>query len=837
MTATAPARSASPPPSAPPPPVAPFKVRDDLEYFSQLVDDEEMILVQDPVRGTYFRFNVLQVAMLRALDGRTTLGQIAAALSERFEVEVSVVSAERFIARAQKLMLLELSAYRVTSRAAVKEVGRALRKAGFVAPSLAPRAAAPPRSFAGQRLAAAFLELERCHPRAAAAHLAELLQRDPHDARARQLYSLIQTAYLRAAGRTTDFPTWVIFNPSRMLGWLCTAGGGFLFSWLGALAILLFVGIGAYAYTEVAFERVGFGPTEIALAIAFKTVSGLLHEMGHGLACQRYGGNVTEIGFTLFYYVQPAFYCDTSSSYRIQERRHRVIVQLAGTVVSLVIMAGLAIILALLQPSVPIYPGLTLVLFIGSALVFVNLNPFLKFDGYYAICDTLGFSNLRDRSSKLVRAWLSKRLLGIELPTEALSRRVRFYLILYAMAAFAFTVWFIYVGFSRVVVPVVERYRGLGLLVSLAVSAYLMRDLVLRPIGQLGALVVRERRRIFTRRRSILLLGVAALVIGPWFLPWPILVDAPIVIVPQHRADVRAQVPGRISQLLVAEGAHVTGGQPLAVLCDPALSASIAVLEAEREVAWHRMERLRHGARAEELLLARRRLSHAQASYADLEQDLALARRLSEASLGTAARADAASGLLATAAATVGQARWTLSLLSAGARAEELAVAAAEHARLTAALEHRRSEAALLILRSPIDGVVVAPRLEDKLHQHLAPGALLAEVHDLRSVIGELRLPAGAPLSELRAGHAVELRLHGAPALPIAATVARLREASQAEGGEQRIVAVTSAFSLERPLTGMTGHARIYGAEYSLAYAYFSLPLQRLLRVRLWSMW
>ncbi len=71
-------------------------------------------------------------------------------------------------------------------------------------------------------------------------------------------------------------------------------------------------------------------------------------------------------------------------------------------------MSALSIALAIPHPSLPIYPGLALGLAISSTLFFVNLIPFMKFDGYYAICDYFAFPNLRDRAFKLARAWLAR---------------------------------------------------------------------------------------------------------------------------------------------------------------------------------------------------------------------------------------------------------------------------------------------------------------------------------------------------------------------------------------------------------------------------------------------
>jgi putative peptide zinc metalloprotease protein len=811
------------------------KVRDDLQYFDQEIDGDEVVLVRDPIRGTYFRYNPLQAAMLRALDGRRTVAEIIAELSERFEVEIPAEAAERFIARARELVLLEVTAYSVTPAASRAQVRKALRRAGF-RPRPPSREPAPGLSGEAALFAAALGELDRDHPRAAAGYLAEILAHNPANARARRIYDLIQTAYIRGTGGMTDFPTWVMFNPSRLLTWLSRTIGRFLFGWVGVLAIVAFLGAGVYAYINVPFEHAALGPLEIAIVVMLTLVRGLLHELGHGLACQYYGGNVTEIGYTLFYYVQPAPYCDTSSSYLITERRHKVIIQLAGIVVTLMFISTQSIALMLLHPSLPIYAGVTLELVIASAFAFLTLIPFVKFDGYYAICDYFGFPNLRDRSFKLARAWLSKRLLGIELSTEALRQRTRRILIAYAICSFTFTAWFIYFGFSRVLVPVVERYRGAGLVFAVVISTYLARNVTLRPMWRLARLLVRERRRIFTRRRTAVLVALAIAIVSPWFLRWPVLVDAEFVVVPRQRADVRAQIAGRVDQIFIHEGERVRSGQPLATLRNSALGARIAMLEAEREVASHRLDQLRHGARAEELAVARGRLEHARAEVRRAARAAEVASQLAEAALGTQASADTARSRAAVSAGVAGAAQWGLSLLAAGARPEDVAVAQAELARIESQLAHLGTERALLILRSPIDGVVATAHLEDKLQAMLAPGDLFAEVHDLSTVVAEVALSPSDPLAEIAIGDEVALRRYGVPHDELCARVERVRKAAQDTGGEPRIVVVTSPFALDHPIAGLTGHARIYGAERTLAYALFYLPLQRLIRVRLWSM-
>ena len=811
-----------------------LKVRDDLEYVEQQLDGDDYVLVHDPIRNTYFRYNSLQAAMLQALDGTRTPADIVAVLSEQFDVEIPAEAAERFIVRARDNMLLDIGAYETTSAAARSHVRVAMRKAGFRERS--PDGAGPARALTNESMlfTEAFRQLELGHPRAAAGYLSSILKANPENRRARELYDLIQRAFIKSAGAMTDFPTFVLFNPRRLLMWLSHKFGGFLFSWRGTLAILAIIGIGAYAYTFIPFENIrhGVGPLEIAIAATVYTTGTFFHEIGHGLACQHYGGNVTEIGFTLFYYIKPAAYCDTSSSYLITNRMHKVAIQMAGTVTTLVFIASITVVLALLNPSTPIYNGLALELVIEAALAFVTLIPFMKADGYYAISDYFEFPNLRDRSFKLTRATLGRRILGLDLPTESFSSRTRFILITYAVMSFVFTAWFIYVAYFRMLAPLVETFGGSGLFAAILISAYLLRNLTVLPLlrGARGLWV--ERRTIFTARRSIVLAGLLAMLTLPWFIRWPVLVDATFVVQPQERAIVRATTPGRIEEIFVHEGDRVTRGQPLAQLRNPFLHAQLVSTEARHEELAHRLANARSGARDEDLAVAATRLAHRQTMRRNATRAAETADALVAADLGTSSAADALRLHAASTGAQAAAAQGALALLRAGTRPEDIQVAEAELARVAGELEHLRAEDALLLVRSPIDGVVTTPYLDTQLQVALKAGDVLAEVQDTSLVSAEILLAPSDPLGEIGVGAEVELRSVGLPGHGIRARVARVRDAGH---GGHGVVLVTTAFALDRPRTGFTGHARVYGARRSLAYSNLYLPLQRLVRVRLWS--
>jgi multidrug efflux pump subunit AcrA (membrane-fusion protein) len=818
--------------------------RKDLEYHERSVDGDDIVFVRDPIRNVFYRYNVLQAAMLRSLDGVRSCDEIVEALSIEFEVEIPADAVDRFIAAAKERLLLDIGAYGgVMSRKARKELARALRRGGFRLRERAdagqPHVASRQASLLGEALD----HLRRDDAAAAVTTLTALLELDPSNARAAELLTIIQNAFVRAAGGMTDWPTFPVFDPTRLLKLLDATIGRVLFSTSGVLAMVAFVLLGVYCGVTTSFDDLQIGGFDIAVAVIMYIVLGFLHELGHGLACFHHGGPVTEVGVQLMYYLNFVFYCDTSSSYLFERRRHKMIVQLAGTISTLLCCCGLAIMLAVLRPDVAIYPGLALALLFASAIVLLNLIPFVKLDGYYLLCDLLRQTNLRDRSFQLAKGWLSQHVLGLPpIDREQLSHRDRRIFLLFAGLAFVFTVVFLYSLYFRMFAPVVEHGGVGGLALVAVLTVILLRKTLLRPLHRLIGLVVRERRRIFTPRRSLGFLAAGVILVGPWFLiTWPVLVDAEFVLVPTQRVDVRAQTPGLVAEVLVAEGEVVTVGQPLARLRNDELAARRIVMAAELEIAQRRVALLEAGPRVEDLGVARGQVSIARARQLRDQHDAELARALDDADLGTTVEANAVARAAAATRSGAEVAYRTLELVKAGARPEQIAAAKAERDRVAAEALALRAEEQLLTLRSPVHGVVATKHLADRLQTMMRPGELFAEVHDLGTFTAEIRLPTWAPLREYEVGDPIALRPYGAPHEDVRATIARIRDAADRGGKtatdrDARLVLTTSPFAMAHGRAGMTGHARLYGNRRSIAYAVWYLPLQRLLGVRFWSL-
>ncbi|HEU0037038.1 MAG TPA: PqqD family peptide modification chaperone [Kofleriaceae bacterium] len=803
-------------------------------------------MVRDPVRGTYYKFNPLQAAMLRKLDGIRTLDEMVEVLSDEFEVEIPRQSAERFVAQARKMFLLDIASYNVSEHAAQQQVLKALKKAGFKFRGMAgdPGPASRVVSAEAVLFMGGLRHLQAGHPAKALDYFSAVLELNPKNQRAKTLVDTIQNAYIKAlSGATTDFPTFATFNPTRILKVLDPWLGKFLFHRLAPLWLIGIVLFAAYSWANTSYEDVEIGAFDIVLAYVFALCHMFLHEMGHGLACYHFGGKVPEVGFTVFYYLMPFPYCDTSSTYLFQSRTHKIIVQMAGNLVSLLVLCLLVILLSVLQSDVAFYGALYINMYIAVAALAGNLIPFMKLDGYYTLCEILAIPNLRERSFKLLKSRVGGWLFGVYGAEEDIEPRKRRLFFWFALLSFFWTVNWLYQAVFKITAPVVERFQGTGLVLSVVILGYLLRRALFRPVKNLIMFLVRERKQIFTLRRSVTMLALLAAVIAPWTIQWPVLVDADFVLVPKERREVRAEVGGVVDQILVHEGELVHRGQPLATLYNPELVLQVQVAEAEVAAADARLLQLRNGASPEEIQLARRQLQTAIATTHKESRDASVAARLAKAGVGARADAETSAGSAAVSRSLASAAQWKLATLQAGSREEAIAAAEAERASLVAELERARQQRELLTIRSPLDGIVTTKYLEDRRLSRLERGATFAEIQDISSFVAEIRIPESAPLGELEVGDEVALRLEGLPGHDIECRIERIRDVAETKQdtkdetkSTRELVFVTSAFQIADARSGMGGHARIYGHPRSLAYAKLYLPLQRVVRVSLWAL-
>lgn len=300
-----------------------------------------------------------------------------------------------------------------------------------------------------------------------------------------------------------------------------------------------------------------------AMALALVGIK-VLHELGHAFTSKRYGVPVTRIGVALLVF-WPVLYTDTTDAWRLSGKRQRLHILLAGLIVELAI-AGLATAAWAITPDGPLRTAL---FFLSSASwitsVFVNLNPFMRFDGYYVLSDAAGVQNLQERAFALARWRMREALFQIgDRPPEVFEPARQFWLLCYAYGTWIYRV-FLFLGIALVLTQLIAPVIGYSL-AAIEIGAFL-----LLPIGKELKCWWQRRADIWSEPRTVVTTVCLACVIVLFFIPFSIPDHHPAVYRSFTSHPIYAPVDARLTTLGVTDGQQVTVGQVIAKLSSPQL--------------------------------------------------------------------------------------------------------------------------------------------------------------------------------------------------------------------------------------------------------------------------
>jgi putative peptide zinc metalloprotease protein len=297
-------------------------------------------VVKDPVRQKYFRFGQVEAWLMQQMDGSLSLEQICDALHEHVGLRATPKALEGLVHRLRELSLVERS---VEERCAL------------------------------------MLERVRTERR---------LRRESDSTILRMRYSFgDHDALIGRAVAATPF----FWTP------------GFVIASAIAFAAYAVVVIWYWAPFSTAMSAL-IDPTRLTLPLLLLTyviitLVSIIHELGHGLTCKRFGGEVRELGAMLLYFM-PAFYCNVSDAWTFEKRSHRLWVTFAGGWIELWIAVVAAGVWLVTEPGTFVNTLAAITSAAAGALsILMNYNPLLPFDGYYALVDWFEMPNLRAAAS------------------------------------------------------------------------------------------------------------------------------------------------------------------------------------------------------------------------------------------------------------------------------------------------------------------------------------------------------------------------------------------------------------------------------------------------------
>jgi len=300
-------------------------------------------------------------------------------------------------------------------------------------------------------------------------------------------------------------------------------------------------------------------------------VVGAVHEMGHAYACKNFGVPVHRMGFMLMYF-SPCFFCDASHSMLMENRWHRIWVAMGGIYFESFITTSAGLVWWITPPDNPAHDLGYRVMMLGLLTgVVVNLNPLLKFDGYYVLSDLLQISELRERSVRYVRDLIARPFRGASDHAQRVvgQRRRRAYL-LYGVVTILYSYTVLVCFFDWLRITLIGAWSQTGFLVFACMVGVFVRKPVARAASHATAAVRRPSRRWFLWGAIAAFLLVAAL-----YVRTPGIVDANARCVSAGREYVRAYGPGRVAAVLVREGDRVLPHQVVAILENDSVGAAL----------------------------------------------------------------------------------------------------------------------------------------------------------------------------------------------------------------------------------------------------------------------
>jgi len=382
-----------------------------------------------------------------------------------------------------------------------------------------------------------------------------------------------------------QFKAW---NPDKTLAWLSPYCGwiytrGFALFFIAVFIVAMSILLGDWNRIErdtaALWSFSGKSGYDIwAIWIIMFAVGGI-HEFAHGLTCKHYGGVVPQMGFLLIYFT-PAFYTDTTDILIFDTALPRQLTIFAGILVELLLCALATLVWAFTLPGSLVNDlAYKTLLFTGITGIGVNLNPFIKADGYYALAQFVQIDSLREDSIAFAQAWWQKYFLRrkVELPTA--SRRQRRIFLAFGTIVMIYGVLILVVVLTFVNNILVSQLGDFGYAATALALYLLLRSRVRQQIPRIRAWYwkVREAyvRWKFTRAQQVAAAAVALVLFVP---PFSSKVSSEFILEPGLQVEIRPPVGGQLTSVRAHRGEEVQTGDVLAELKNPELELQAATL-------------------------------------------------------------------------------------------------------------------------------------------------------------------------------------------------------------------------------------------------------------------
>ncbi len=311
-----------------------------------------------------------------------------------------------------------------------------------------------------------------------------------------------------------------------------------------------------------------FSAEGIILSAIILTCIKFIHEFAHGFMAKIYNVPVPHMGVA-FIVLYPVFYTEVTGAWRLGDRRARMRIGLAG-IQSELYLATIALILwNFMMPGLGQMICFTIIMISLVGSLFINLNPLMRFDGYYVLSDYSGIENLHAVAIDYARAFIRRTCLGWNEgaphdyePTVATKLTIfGLIIMLYRLSLFLGIAILVYHVFMK----------PLGLFAMIFELVWFIGLPIWDEINKWWD----KRENFMDKTRFRIFAGLLGIALLAFVIPWRGVVHAPAVMHAQEYQSVFAPSPSKIEAVKVIQGQIVKKGDVLVVLSSVFLDAEI----------------------------------------------------------------------------------------------------------------------------------------------------------------------------------------------------------------------------------------------------------------------
>ena len=385
------------------------------------------------------------------------------------------------------------------------------------------------------------------------------------------------------------------WDPNKYLDWLYARMYWVYSGWFTALTLMLFAVMivmwidrwGEIGHDTLLFytftEKTGQDLLEFWLLFLF---IGFFHESAHALTAKHFGSEVHNMGFQLIY-LTPAFAVEITELWVRAGRLQRFMAIIAGVWIEM-IFCGIATIVWSGTPAGTFVHEFSykIMMITGLVVLIVNLNPFIKLDGYYALAEIVGISELKEQSTAYLSGWVKKNIFRLPVEYDYVPPRRRLLYVPYAILSGCYS-YFLLFAVSRFAYNVFHRFTPEWAFVPAGLLAWtIFKSRIFRLAAFMKTVYLDHRDRVWNSLSPKRRIAVAVVVLVILLVPvFPKTYSAAFVLEPASRAEVRAKVEGLVQRVNGVENSVVKAGAPVAELRNTVIEEEFDRARAERAIA------------------------------------------------------------------------------------------------------------------------------------------------------------------------------------------------------------------------------------------------------------